>query len=303
MDPPSEVDQRVIYVPFFPKPPIRCLYNGMSASELFGTEAALIFTHSAGGGLQADAMKNFTYGFTRTSTLLAFQGNMSLVSRVKMFTAVIEAHDMFRNDEIEINPTCLGGRSMGARAAVMAATKETTHLILASYPLHTNKEVRDQILLSLPSSVKVLFISGDRDEMCDLQRLEYVRQHMKSKTWRIVVAGADHGMNVKSKRLTRLLGREAGSQVPAWLSRSDDNLTEGTISLNPDESTIDWSGWREAKDTSLASSEETATPYKKRPVPVKPATEKSSRKRRTSIRNEKDNEQSSKPKSKRVRKR
>ena len=83
---------------------------------------------------------------------------------------------------------------MGARAAVMAATTETTHLVLVSYPLHTDKEVRDQILLDLPESVKAIFVSGDHDNMCDLDRLEAVRSNMKRRTWRVVVQDADHGM-------------------------------------------------------------------------------------------------------------
>lgn len=90
---------------------------------------------------------------------------------------------------------------MDARAAVMAAaaqvsTMTSTHLVLVSYPLNTSGQgtIRDLILISLPSSMKVIFVSGDRDSMCDSERMEEVRAKMAYKSWRVVIFGADHGM-------------------------------------------------------------------------------------------------------------
>ncbi len=132
---------------------------------------------------------------------------------------------------------------MGARAAVLAATEVTTHLVLASYPLHTAKEIRDQVLLDLPEFIKIIFVSGDRDEMCDLERLEDVRKKMKCTTWRVVVQNADHGMNVKPKAGTREVGKKTGEIVAMWLKSSDASLRESKISWNADEETAQWSGW------------------------------------------------------------
>ena len=132
---------------------------------------------------------------------------------------------------------------MGARAAVMAATEHTTHLVLVSYPLHTAKESRDQVLLDLPASIKVIFVSGDRDEMCDLGRLEEVRRKMSCKTWRVVVEHADHGMNVTPKVGTREVGKKTGDVVAMWLKSHDVSLREGKIVWNADEETVQWSGW------------------------------------------------------------
>jgi hypothetical protein len=81
---------------------------------------------------------------------------MNLASRVKMFDAVIGNEDLL--------PTALGGRSMGARAAVIAAKERAvTHLVLVSYPLHTTKEIRDEILLDIGDHVKVCDILGVYD--------------------------------------------------------------------------------------------------------------------------------------------
>lgn len=230
--------QRSLQILFPPKPPINCIYTTKNAGHLAHTEAALVFTHGAGGTLQSDAIANFTHGFAShspQSSILCFQGNMNLKSRVNMFREVIAS------DLNVKSPRCLGGRSMGARAAVMAATENTTHLVLVSYPLHTAKETRDQLLLDLPASIKVIFLSGDRDNMCDLERLEEVREKMICQTWRVVVQDADHGMNVKPKAGTQEVGRKIGDIAAMWLKASDISLREGRITWNADEA--QWSGW------------------------------------------------------------
>lgn len=230
--------QRDLQIPFPPKPPINCVYTTKIAGDLARMDAALVFTHGAGGTLQSDAMANFTHGFSshsQQSSILCFQGNMNLKSRVKMFSEVIASKSNVHT------PRCLGGRSMGARAAVMAATENTTHLVLFSYPLHTAKETRDQVLLDLPASIKVIFVTGGRDDMCNLERLEEVRSKMNCKTWRIVVENADHGMNVTPKAGTREVGRKTGNIVAMWLKSQDVNLREGKIAWNTDQ--VQWSGW------------------------------------------------------------
>ena len=209
-------------VPFPPKPAIQCVYSSQYSEDHEPIMPTLIFTHGAGGTLKADAIVNFTNGFASSSEagMVCFQGNMNLKSRVKMFNAVID-HLGF--------PKCLGGRSMGARAAVMAATDETTNLVLISYPLHTDKDLRDQILLELPPSVKVIFISGTKDAMCDLDRLEHVRRSMKCKTWRVVVQEADHGMNLSPKSGTKDVGEKTGEVVAHWLGNADEEKRESKI--------------------------------------------------------------------------
>lgn len=231
---------RSLQVPFSPKTPIHCVYTTQDASDLAGMDAALAFTHGAGGTLQSDAIANFTYGFashSRQSSILCFQGNMNLKSRVKMFSEVVSSTLNVKTLR------CLGGRSMGARAAVMTATENITHLVLVNYPLHTSKETRDQVLLDLPAPIKVIFVCGDRDEMCDLERLEEVRRKMACKTWRVVVQNADHGMNVKPRAGTQEVGRKTGDVVAMWLKASDVSLREGKIVWNADGETAQWSGW------------------------------------------------------------
>ncbi len=101
--------QRSLQVPFPPKPSINCTYTTKIADDLDCADAALIFTHGAGGTLQSDAIANFTHGFashSRKSSILCFQGNMNLKSRIKMFSEVTAS-----KSNVTI-PRCLGGRSM-----------------------------------------------------------------------------------------------------------------------------------------------------------------------------------------------
>ena len=237
----------------FPSKPIPCtltspddLHDGRDgdthACPAKSKNPALIFTHGAGGDLNVDAVRHFRLGFAAQLPIVCFQGNMNLKSRVKMFSAVVEAQpDSFN----------LGGRSMGARAATMAITESTHHLVLVSYPLHTAKDLRDAILLALPQSIKVIFVIGDRDSMCDLHRLEQVRAKMKCKTWRVVVQGADHGMHIKPRAASADVVEKSGEVVATWITQSSEDKREGLISWD-DQKGAAWSGWcAEAPSTSL----------------------------------------------------
>ncbi|KAL2040609.1 hypothetical protein N7G274_006588 [Stereocaulon virgatum] len=237
--------QRSLVIDFHPKAPIECLYSAKSIGDLHCTKPDLIFTHGAGGTLHSEAMTNFTHGFVSLASrpkIFCFKGNINLKSRVNMFAAVIESRGEHNGHGVKTSAISLGGRSMGARAAVMAATKDTTHLVLVSYPLHTNNEVRDEILLDLPQSIKVIFVSGDHDSMCDLDRLEAVRRKMKCKTWRVVVRNADHGMNVKPKAGTQDVGRKIGEVVAHWLGNCNEELSEGKVLWDPEAEISQWSG-------------------------------------------------------------
>lgn len=156
---------------------------------------------------------------------------------------------------------------MGARAAIMSAAAQvpamtTTHLVLVSYPMHTSGQgtIRDQILISLPPSMKVIFVSGDRDSMCVLERLEEVRAKMACKSWRVVILEADHGMKLRSPNASKSdeVVQKSGEVVAAWINESDEGKREGQIFLN-EVGEVHWSGWcsefssrRDETDTKIA---------------------------------------------------
>ena len=223
----------------------------------------LIFTHGAGGTVTTPAMVNFSAGFSKnaTASVICFQGNTNLKSRVKMFGAVYDNTSQTYQQRITI---ALGGRSMGARAAVLAATEDTKYLILASYPLQTDKDIRDQILLDLPVDKSVLFISGDHDSMCDLSKLNEVRMKMKAKTWLIRVRDADHGMNVKPKKATVSIGEKCGILAAEWLCAMKEGGTDCEIWWGEDDQ-----GNEEVHSTPWKNSTEPASDETK----AKPVTE------------------------------
>jgi hypothetical protein len=206
--------------------------------------------------------------------MLAFQGIMNLGARVKGFDAVSE---YAKTSSAETVP-CFGGRSMGARAAVIAATGQFTavgvtgvsSLILASYPLVSEKgDVRDRILLELPAEISVLFISGDRDSMCDLRRLNEVRGKMKAKSWIVVVKGADHGMNVAGgKKVTEAVGVETGKVAAKWLMGEKGEAGESEIWWDGKNREVRRSEWKgEIVMKAEAEAEDEGTPEEQGEVP------------------------------------
>ncbi|KAL9580543.1 MAG: hypothetical protein Q9212_004435 [Teloschistes hypoglaucus] len=244
------MQQKTFEIPYA-KNPIKCILTHKDdlPSEKEITQPSLLFTHGAGGTLQSEAIVNFVDGFTSSSfnlSILCFQGNMNLQSRTKMFKTVLDENLKAHGLE---TPQCLGGRSMGARAAITGSVDtNTSHLVLISYPLHTDKgDVRDSILLDIPAEVQVLFVSGDRDAMCEIEQLDAVRGRMKGGTYRVVVKGADHGMNVKPKMGTRGVGVKVGEVVAKWLSLGSydggDGGREGVISWDEESEVAEWSGW------------------------------------------------------------
>ncbi|CAN9270455.1 unnamed protein product [Alternaria alternata] len=233
---PSNVTARTITHELVKKP-IQCHQYTPSSSN---SSPTLIFTHGAGGTLSADAVVNFSTGFSEYLPVLAFQGSMNLKARTKGFHACIEeTHSSQKTtqkrkskEQIKRKRMLLGGRSMGARAAVIAASEhlaEQDHeqedmsiqLILVSYPLQGPKDdLRDQILLDLPESIGVLFIIGDKDAMCPLDLLNETRSKMVAKSQVVVVRDADHGMNIKPASATKEVGESTG-RVAAWWVEGD----------------------------------------------------------------------------------
>lgn len=186
-----------------------------------------------------------------------------------MFNAIVE--------DLKLSPS-LGGRSLGARAAVMAASGLTSHLVLVSYPLHAGNAVRDQILLDIAPETKVIFVSGDRDRLCNLERLEEVRAKMKCLTWRIVVRDANHDMKIKPKASTKDVIKKSGEVVAAWMNASDDGQREGVIFLNS-EGLAEWTEWSSESTLNKHYATPAVKPGKKRTVAPSPTKAEKSSKR------------------------
>ncbi len=214
--------------------------------------AALIFTHGAGGDLSAAAMVNFSTGFASDLEigLVMFQGSMNLKARAGWFD-IVKQHESDDGYLKAVGGLAYGGRSMGARAAVIASEgdKDVKALVLVSYPLVSPAgDVRDKILLDLHADIDVLFISGDNDSMCDLDALDELRGRMKANTWRVMVQGADHGMNIRGgKRLkdgTEKVGSMTGQVAANWLLGREKGKKEMEVSWDGEAMEVRSSGWK-----------------------------------------------------------
>ncbi|KAF7191003.1 Testis-expressed protein 30 [Pseudocercospora fuligena] len=205
----------------------------------------LIFTHGAGGGISAPATSSFASGFSLHAPILCFQGSLNLTQRINFFKTAIDHQE-----------TCpaLGGRSMGARAAVLTALErendDVEALVLVSYPLlaageKREYERREKILLDLGEKVDVLFIIGSEDKQCDFLRLEEIRAEMKARSWLCVVEGADHGMGLKPKKAEEVMRRKTGEVAAKWLESRDPERTECEIWWDEEKSELVCGEWRE----------------------------------------------------------
>ncbi|KAK5173604.1 uncharacterized protein LTR77_002285 [Saxophila tyrrhenica] len=235
------------------KGPIQCQRHGPSS-----VPPSLVFTHGAGGDLANEGVQLFCEGFAATGRMVwAFEGSMNLKSRVSGFDAVL-AHlsnagaggegEGEGEDEGVVKANggtiALGGTSMGARAAVVAATNANASqrspaveaVVLASYPLigASKGDVRDQILYDLPADIDVLFICGTEDSMCPLPHLNSVRGRMEARSWLIRVQDAAHGLGLKGKGKgakagTEALRREVGVLASEWLTHRDGDGERGRV--------------------------------------------------------------------------
>ncbi|KAF2482295.1 hypothetical protein BDY17DRAFT_298287 [Neohortaea acidophila] len=209
------------------------------------SKSALIFTHGAGGGIANPAMQEWVAGWATESSVISFQGTMNLKSRVKTFHAVIE-HSQ--------GATALGGRSMGARAAVMTANEleeKPKALVLVSYPLTGGKggdqrqpETREDILTDLPDTVDVLFVYGSEDTMCDGQLLQEVTERMTARSWLLEIKGADHGTSLKKKAGVQPIRDKAGSVAAKWLKDRDAVKRYCAIEWDDENARVDVEEWK-----------------------------------------------------------
>lgn len=123
----------------------------------------------------------------------------------RTIAALRQAH-AFARREIDAGPWFCAGKSMGARAATLAAAGEegevldTPGLVLLGYPLHPPKKpekLRSEHFDRLHAPT--LFVSGTRDPLCDLELLERERRAIPGDTELFVVDDGDHSLEVRKK--------------------------------------------------------------------------------------------------------
>ncbi|XP_024862667.1 testis-expressed protein 30 isoform X2 [Kryptolebias marmoratus] len=156
---------------------------------------AVVLTHGAGGDM------NFTH--------------LDYLKTLQKFT---------------VKHTFLGGRSMGCRAAAALARQlrdesedAVQGVICLSFPLHppgqthTHRQ-RSEDLRMLPEGVRVLFVSGTEDNMCDRDLFDGVLKDMKAQAEVFWLQGGSHGLTVKGRSEESVM-EEVNSKVINWIKK------------------------------------------------------------------------------------
>lgn len=117
-----------------------------------------------------------------------------------------------------------GGRSMGGRMASVAAARHPERfrpagLVFLAYPLHPPRRhdrLRAEHLRAI--EVPMLFISGTRDTLCDVDLLKTALEPLGDRADLVLLEGADHGFHVlkRSGRTDEDVQREAARAAENW---------------------------------------------------------------------------------------
>jgi predicted alpha/beta-hydrolase family hydrolase len=168
----------------------------------------IIVAHGAGNDMHTPLLEGFCSGLVRAG-LLAMRFNFPYKERGKKApdpTRRLEAtwraaYDFLRGHGRYAPRRILGaGKSMGGRiASQMASTGAlpVEKLVFLGYPLHPpgkKEKLRDSHLYSI--RVPMLFFTGTRDPLCDLDLLDGVLGRIAAPWSLEVIESGDHSFNV-----------------------------------------------------------------------------------------------------------
>ncbi|MCI4378153.1 hypothetical protein PGIGA_G00212730 [Pangasianodon gigas] len=217
------VSEEKVKIPFGSKE----LEGALTVPETECVQTALILTHGAGGDMNLKPLMSLARAVA-TSGLLCLRftcKSLNLAHRVRAYEAAVVYLKTL--DRFTLSNIFLGGRSMGARAAVALGRhlcfKEEVNvqgLLCVSFPLHppgqTHAHVKRSEDLRALSHIPVLFVSGTADNMCERQLLEHVVEQMETPSSVHWVEGANHGLAVKGRTEESVLD-EVNSQIITWI--------------------------------------------------------------------------------------
>ncbi len=181
------------------------LHSAASGGPLAGT--LLVLWHGAGGDIGEASLVETANAFAAAGAVVARArlGYRRSGKKIpdRMPACVADAREtiaLLRAEIPGIKGLLLGGRSMGGRVASMLVAEgfEADGLIFLSYPLHPEgkpTQLRDAHLPQI--SCPMLFISGDRDALCDLTLLRPVLAKLGSRARLELFDGADHSLKRK----------------------------------------------------------------------------------------------------------
>jgi predicted alpha/beta-hydrolase family hydrolase len=207
--------------------PILTAYDAPDEGE---PRATLVLAHGAGGDHRAALLAAMAKNLPTAGIAVArFDFPYRAAGRklpdpmAKLVPAYREAAEAARA-RAPSAPLFIGGKSMGGRAATHLAAEgfECRGVVLLGYPLHPagkKERLRDAHLPDVP--VPMLFVTGTRDDLCDLELLRPVLARCGGRAELLVVDDGDHSLEVRkaSGRSAReVLGEIAGAITSFVLS-------------------------------------------------------------------------------------
>jgi predicted alpha/beta-hydrolase family hydrolase len=196
-----------------------------------GAKALYLFAHGAGAGMTHKAMDSCARGLaTRGIATLRFQfpymekgskrPDPPRIAHAAVRAAVAEAARLAPD-----LPLFAGGRSFGGRMTSQAQAIEplagVRGLAFLGFPLHpAGKPGIERAEHLARVAVPMLFVSGDRDALAELDLLEPVVANLGTRATLHLVAHADHSLKVpaKSGRTADEAEAEALDAIAEWIS-------------------------------------------------------------------------------------
>ncbi len=194
-----------------------------------GAKALLVLGHGAGTNMRhqfmqelSDALNNvglatfcFNYPYSEKGGGMDGEKVRLATVRAAIATAMKQARGL---------PVFAGGHSMSGRMVSMASAQEPIDglkgIVFFAFPLHAGKPNTKRAEHLKDVAVPMLFLSGQRDKMADLNLLEPVVKKLKHATLHVVDT-ADHGFRVLKRRNTdepvmEELARVTGKWTGCW---------------------------------------------------------------------------------------
>lgn len=137
-------------------------HRGLGPLNSLPVSPEVIFSHGGGRGIRQPGFVRFVSGVARAAPVLCFRKDRRTDEKETLEARTAAFHYFLADSFSTVR--ALGGRSFGGRCATRAGVySPVRYLILWSYPLLRDMEVRSQELLALSADTKVLFIRGTKD--------------------------------------------------------------------------------------------------------------------------------------------
>ena len=195
-------------------------------------QALYVFAHGAGAGMTHRAMESNAQGLaTRGIATLRYQfpymeKGSKRVDAPKVAHAAVRAAVREAARLAPDLPLFAGGRSFGGRMTSQAQAIEAlpgVHgLAFIGFPLHpAGKPSTDRAEHLAQVQVPMLFVSGDRDALAELELLKPVVAELGDRATLHLIEAADHSLKVpaKSGRTPAEAEAEALDAMASWMLR------------------------------------------------------------------------------------